>query len=310
MVRTLQDERTPTERARDRCGPTRRPPTRPARPAFALPDALGVVVGSLLILVCLTGLTVQSDRDKIFAQSTQNMKLLGAAGNLYQTANNNYLPLVLSYTRGFTNQPGRSGGLEGICTWSFGGKNNNSYWAQFVTFDVEAADRPLNTYTNPGQVFFAPAPPARLPATYWTRRKDQAPVFQDPSDKMSFMRTWPTPTTAITTYEDVGTSYQCNSTMWFGQLSSPPGFEAKFNEGTRRIAVGQGAPPSRFVWLYDSKADVPLSQLSPSYRLLNGYGEYNTSLMTFIDGHVGYHKIFPGPTSQRYRTSSFTFIFE
>ena len=189
-------------------------------------------------------------------------------------------------------------------TWSTGGKNNNSFWAG-RPFDVEAADRPLNPYVIPDEFFYAPPSPARLPGNDPARMQAAAPMFQDPSDRASLQRNWPVPNTSISGYDDVGTSYHTNM-AWWSQTGLPLPLVGRFNEGARRIAVGEGAPPSRFVWHTDQYGDVLANMLNRNFTIINGYGDANFAPMLFLDGHVLYDHITPTILS----TPRYTFRFE
>jgi len=231
-----------------------------------------------------------------------NLRQIGQAASAFQADHMNRLPLVLSYTRGTVQASGVT--LEGWCTWSFGGKNNHAFWANRA-FDVEAADRPLNPYVIPDEFFYAPASPARLPANHPARTQALAPMFQDPSDIATHQRNWPQSTPGTTAYNDVGTSYQTNM-MWWNQLPTSLPFVDRFNEGVRRIAVGQGASPSRFVWLSDELSGIINNSFSRTFAVTNPHGDVNFVPMLFVDGHVLYdHLVATIP-----RTSRYTFVFE
>ena len=230
-----------------------------------------------------------------------NLRQIAEATSAYRADHQDYLPLVMSYSRGSTARPGTS--LEGWCTWSFGGKNNSSFWG-FRVFDVEAADRPLNPYVIPDEFFYAPAFPTRLPPNHPARLTAQAPMFRDPGDLTTHQRSWPNATPGVSAYDDVGTSYQANM-AWFDQI--PQGsFNTRFNEGTRRLAVGEGVDPGRFVWLSDEISAILLRNPNPRFRIINNYGDQNFVPMLFMDGHADYQRIIPGV----YTTPTYTFSLE
>jgi hypothetical protein len=262
------------------------------RSGFARADALAVIALLAVAGSIMMAKAPFSQQQQMLADSINRLQNLGKAGGFYQNDNRNYLPITLSYSRGITQTTGTQ--LEGWCTWSFGGKNNDAWWAAGA-FDVEAADRPLNTYVF-GRRFSAPPSPQRLAANAPQRRNDQADPFRDPSDDFTRQRSWPSPTIikGVTTYNDVGTSYLWNVGWWRQANQFPGGFTQQFNEGTRRIAAQIGTPPSRFVWATDNDADVIVYQSSSTFRLLNGYGDINASVMLTLDGNVRYLKVRPG----------------
>ncbi len=228
---------------------------------------------------------------------------------------------------------------DGWATWTFGGKNTNGYWTPAYT-DWEAVDRPLNPYLmdniagpGPGQVMAANAP---------DRNTLQIPVFHDPSDKIGHQRGWDTgsfdPATGaplnnnhpnipanarslISCYDDVGTSYQYNA-KWHEQLTTGPGalypggsasnpnFTRAFRLGIRRIRTADTFSPSLFAWVHDEYADITVYSNNASSQIKNGYGDFNKSVMGFMDAHARYTLIRPGRTTESYRNSDYTFIFD
>ncbi|MBC7772778.1 MAG: hypothetical protein H7210_09815 [Pyrinomonadaceae bacterium] len=267
---------------------------------FSLTDLAGVTAASVVAAAIL--LAMAPEPHGPLPITLNNLRVIGQATSGYQADHNNYLPMVLSYVRGST--PASGGGLEGWCTWSFGGKNNHGYWGGRA-FDVEAADRPLNPYVIPDEYFYAPPRPTRLPNNHPARTHAQAPMFQDPGDIATHQRNWPAATPGVSAYNDIGTSYQTNAS-WWNQVPQNLPFVARFNEGTRRIAVGKGVQPSRFVWLSDEFSTLVLNNPNRRFRLTNGYGDVNYAPMLFMDGHVLYDRITPTIFS----TSRYTFIFE
>lgn len=264
-------------------------------------DALAVlVVGVVLAGVLGAGVNPKQDWISI---STANLGQIGFATAMYRNDMRGYFPEVLSYRRGSI-PTSKSGGLEGWCTWSAWGKNNSAWWAG-KTFDVEAADRPANGYLMLGRTFGAPPPPATLPANDPQRLKEAYPL-RDPGDVVTFQRAWPNSTAGVTGYNDVGTSYLWNA-AWWGPISQQvSGFEAAFKEGTRRLAVGQGVSPSRFIWTFDQYGDLLANISNRNYKRKNGYGDVNFAMSLFYDGHARYLEIKPGFKS----TPEYSVVFE
>lgn len=284
----------------------------PSHRAFTLTEtAIVALVGLIGAAVAQVGLAPAEIRKP--TTSLLKLRHLGLATGQYQADNNNYTPITLTYTRGTAP---RSPYLTatGWCTWSAGGKNNNGYWYSTSggAFDIEAADRPLNAYAEPGVVYYAPAFPARLPATDPARTTAQAESFRDPFDTWTNQRTWPGSTTTISTYNDVGASYLWNS-EWWGQIGTAYpalSFENKLHEATRRIAQGDGAAPSRFVWMTDPAVSIVTSRSSASAQVTNWYGSTNRSVMLFLDGRAGYLRTYPGRKLQSYVNPDYSLVFE
>ncbi len=248
-----------------------------------------VVMLVVVVLFGVLGVGVDPKADWI-AISTANLGRLGAASTMYRNDMKGYLPEVLSYRRGSV-QSAYSGGLEGWCTWSAWGKNCNGWWGN-KNFDVEAADRPANSYIMPWRTFSAPPMPARLAATA-PERQDQAFPLRDPGDVVTFQRAWPNKTPGVTGYDDVGSSYMW-SIAWWDQIYPKIGdFENSFKEGTRRLAAGEGVSPSRFVWAFDQYGDLLATHSSRSFKVTNAYGDVNFAASLFYDGHSDYINIMP-----------------
>lgn len=275
---------------------------------FTLID-LAAVAAVALVGGAVAEITIYRPPSVLRAQSLANMQQHGVALAQYRADNAGYLPIGMVAARGMA--PPASG--QGWCTWSHAGKNNDAWWPQGAfgqLFDVEAADRPLNAYLYPGFVFTAPPPPATLPATAPSRRTEQAPLNRDPADRWTTERTWPNPTKGVSTYDDIGTSYVWQSD-WIGQIGRAGfGFAQSVTEGARRLAVGQGVTPSRFVWELDPFATIVTNRAQPTAQVVNWYGEANKSIMLFMDGHTGYHTTNPGRRSISYVTTDYTFIFD
>lgn len=157
------------------------------RRGFTLVE-LAAVVASGAVLASVAQVTPYVSVAQRRAQSLNNLRMIGAANAQYRSHNADYLPIE-GVTPG--RRPGPTGSISGWCGWSFAGKNNDGWWARagiYRVFDVEAADRPLNTYLYPGVVFTAPNPPASLPAAAPARLTEQAPINRDPSDRWTHER--------------------------------------------------------------------------------------------------------------------------
>jgi hypothetical protein len=266
--------------------------------------ACSAVVGCLGVSMTLAD---PSGRGERLSESLANLRAIGSAMEQYRADNAGYTPLEGTTTRRRT---GPNGQFTGVCGWQYGGKNTSAYWFNTFggTFDVEAADRPLNAYLYPEFTFTAPASPNRLPANAPERAQHQARVFRDPADVNGFNRNWPNRNNpAISEYDDLGTSYLFNST-WLGQLG---GLSAQsFRNGTARLATGQGVDPDRFVYLTDSIADVVVNQPNRNYRLMGNHGTENAGVTLFADGHAGMVTYRPGRERASLVTPEYSMLFE
>lgn len=249
---------------------------------------LAVVVLVLTVLASITLSVAGQPASPINAQrrtaSLDNIRLIGQASTLYRMDNEDFLPITLTYQRG-TDHTWYSRAC-GWCTWSYGGKNCDGWWASGSgfqrCFDVEAADRPLNPYVHPEIDYCAPDPPDLLPPDD-PCRSQQAPIFRDPSDRWTHQRTWPNKIVGISSYNDVGTSYHMNL-KWWSQLHGGS-FDNMFHLGTKLMRYNGNLNPDRLVWVHDQASDI-LYSLKEDY--VNGYGDVNKSIMGFFDGHADY----------------------
>lgn len=293
------------------------------RRAFTLLELLIVTAIVSILLALLLPALAHARRAGQMAASMSNLRQLNLAASMYRDAGRGFLPFTPVYLRGSAatdrRDPGRD--LVGLCSWSFGGKCNDRWWADGPAsrrgFDIEAADRPLNPYLYPDFDWQCPSPATSsgppLAADDHARAL-HARVFLDPSDHVSHQRAWPRPTPGLSGYQDVGTSYHLNY-KWYAPLEAQmPGhtdrrFLARLAFGAQRIALSEAHDPARFVWLNDQYADVVVNHPDPDFRLINGYGDANKSAMAFLDGHAAYLPVYPGAGQRSFRTDRYTFIF-
>lgn len=294
------------------------------RRAFTLIELLVVIAIIAVLLAMLLPAVGRARKAAQMAASMSNLRQIGLAGAMYRDAGRGQLPFTAVYRRGIVSSdradPGK--GLVGLCSWSFGGKSNDAWWATGPVsrrgFDVEAADRPLNSYMYPDLDWQCPEAASssgpEMPAEHGARAL-QAKGFRDPSDGITHQRAWPKPTPGVSGYQDVGTSYHLNY-KWYAALETqmPGGSDKKFlarlNFGNQRIALADAFLPARFVWLNDQYADVVAHQPDTKFRMINGYGDANKSLMAFLDGHASYLPVFPGGGPESFSNDRYAFVFD
>lgn len=278
---------------------------------------LVVAVVAIAILTAVSVVVAEpTGRAEKLAQSLSNLRAIGVASAQYRHDNRDYLPFVGigPSPRGV---PAAGQSLSAWATWSFGGKNCNAFWFNSFGgfFDVEAADRPLNQYVYPGFTYTAPPPPQRLPANSPARLSQQGKVYQDPADLVGHQQNWPNANPAsggrppLSCYDDIGTSYHQNMS-WDDQLASRiSNFTARFNEGTRRMAVGQGVDPARFVTYHDEWAAIVLNRSAP-FSAPGNHGVTNASPSLFYDGHAALITYTPGFNRAARITPTYSVWFE
>ncbi|MBL8762886.1 MAG: type II secretion system protein [Phycisphaerae bacterium] len=286
------------------------------RSAFTLIELLVVIaIVALLISILLPALG-RARKAAYMAISLNNIKQINTGSTTYKTDQKGMLPLTLAYQkRGITKVADNS--VFGWCTWSFGGKNCDTYWPNSNGkrgFDIEAADRPLNPYMYPEITWDAPPWYTQQPldANSPSRRSQQAEVFRDPSDKVTHQRQWPRESPGVSAYDDVGTSYQYNIKWWDQLMLEYPqlSFEQKFDFGVRRLSVADAFTPARMIWLNDEYADITIYNADPKYTIRNGYGDINKSVVGFLDGHGAYLTMRPGNIRSSFTNEDYTVVFE
>lgn len=278
------------------------------RPGFTLIELLVVIAIIALLIGILLPALARARRSAWQAVSLSNMRQVNQGCTAYRADNDNFIPFMPNNRdRGF---PDNNGGA-GWCTWSYGGKNNNSWWASGNNriFDIEAADRPLNPYVVPDTEFYAPPVPETLPPDHEARTMQEAFVYRDPSDKTTHQRSWPRPTEGISSYDDVGTSYHINVKWWY-QIPDLP-WQERISLGTRRIRAAESFAPSRFVWIHDEMPDIVVNNVN--LKVVNGYGDINKGVLGFLDGHGAYMSLHSPEYSDdplAYSNENYTFIFD
>ncbi len=297
---------------------------RPRR-AFTLIELLVVIAIIALLIGILLPALGKARKSGRLVVSASNLRQILTATISYRSDNKNYPPFQLSWVRGGFQDPinlsnpnaaaAKSGRIEGTCTWSYGGKNCDAFWAG-KAFDVEAADRPLNAYMYPTTVLDAPPKPEKMAKDATDRTKVQMPAFKDPSDKVTYQQKnpFPTPTFGISCYDDVGTSYQFNL-KWLDEKDirsiwnsgNPTG---AWNAGMSRMKFGDEFYSSKFVIYNDQYCDVTTNNPDAKARILNGFDDINKSNLGFMDGHVKYELIIPGNSPESFVNDRYMMLFD
>lgn len=230
-------------------------------------------------------------------------------------------------------------GATAYCSWMFGGATTHPYWARrraqwssplqdktggFNRIPTQLAfeagygrphDLPgLNTYIYPELItYYEPAPRSSHPLATSTTpaERKELEIFNCPSDVSTFQRSFSqlsyrspeeVRNTSISTYDDVGTSYQLNIS-WvismkqeypFRSFPLAPGenyTEAIYEKGLDMFRAGSARVPNNFAWLKDEVADVITSY---AWSMTGMHGGTNRTKLAFFDGSVRYLEVKPG----------------
>ncbi|MCC6321255.1 MAG: prepilin-type N-terminal cleavage/methylation domain-containing protein [Phycisphaerales bacterium] len=300
------------------------------RRGFTLIELLVVIAIIALLIAILLPALGKARVAAWLTKSLSNIRQITLGANSYKEDYKQYMPLTLAYGPRYDppiSRPLRPPYTDGgWCTWSYGGKNPDAFWYNYAAgaFDIEAADRPLNQYVYPEVSIAAPPAPARLLANDASRGPNSSlklEVYNDPLDRFSYQHgNFDSPAgpaaIAMSSYDDVGTSYHFNI-KWWDQVYPALSFQRAFNFGCDRLRLSDAFQPSRMVWLHDQTSDVVANNPSASFRLRNTANDYNKSVMAFMDGHAGYHFVRPGNLNPQgrpgqpssYTNEIYTFVF-
>ncbi|MFN0010348.1 MAG: type II secretion system protein [Phycisphaerales bacterium] len=286
------------------------------KPAFTLIELLVSIsiIGVLVSLLAPALARVRSAARQ--AKSLSNLRQVGIATGEYMSANRNSPPFIPVYNWNRNSPlPGWETNLnmvKGFCTWTWAGKNNAQWWyddAAAKRWDFAAQRRPLNLYL--GEY------PFTRPANYdnftehHLRKEYEIPVLQDPTDRETYQREWwlnadrPKSTPGISSYDDVGTSYHFQL-KWLDTAQELMG-KAKanlphytFRFGLRLLRIGVDSQPALQLLANDQYADAVANARASDYRIVNGYGDVNQSVMLFFDLHAAYRRVTPGRLPESY----------
>ena len=283
--------------------------------AFTLIELLVVIaIIGILVAVLLPALGSARQSARLM-RSLGNLNQINTASGAYRNDSGGYMPFVVNYER---NVPGAAGSSN-WCTWSFAGKNCDGWWYSYQSgvYDVEAADRPLNSYLMPGTTFYAPQAPARLDPLHPSRKNEKAEVLNDPSDSGSYQRAWATgaaliPDAKLSSYDDVGTGYHTNMKWWQKIPSADSKVPKAMALGNERFRIADSFASTRMVWVHDQYADIIANTEDEQFKLKNRFRDINKAAMGFLDGHAAYLTVYPGGVNvaRSFSNENYTFIFE
>ncbi|MBY0307947.1 MAG: type II secretion system GspH family protein [Phycisphaerales bacterium] len=274
--------------------------------AFTLIELLVVIAIIALLVGILLPALARARQTARLVRSQTSVKQIMTAQNAYKLDYKDVLaPSIMFYgprwmTTAYWSNPSLiPGGVPPLQTvnapWSVGGKFCDSYYTPLGGVDIPASWRYLNPYTNPE--FAVPRTEPFNVATdrsYPDRNAVSIDVWKSPGDKDSMWRSWvqgqPLSLAPVSAYDDVGTSYQQNY-IWhtlFRDMANPDfagtlRMLSRANAKLRSEAFNGG----KFVVCSDQTAWKVIND-SQQRRWMGEFGEYNKSVMGFLDGHSDY----------------------
>jgi prepilin-type N-terminal cleavage/methylation domain-containing protein len=112
--------------------------------------------------------------------------------------------------------------------------------------------------------------------------------------------------TAGATYQD---SYKGYLPLVYHKPSGR-GMFTRRDTGTQRLRAADAFVPSRLTWVTDQYSDIVVYNFSDNFQIKNGYGDFNKSLMGFMDGHAAYHPVYSGGQERSFKNEFYSFVFD
>ncbi len=238
---------------------------------FTLIELLVVVaIIALLISILLPSLSAAREQAKV-AKCTANLKSIMTATYSYFGDQKDTFPF-------FAKNAG--GPINNVSSWTYAGKSVSSYWATSnPQIYFLANEKPLNPYllgSVPGPLEEVEV--AKCPSDVWTyQRGTFAPG--DVADE------------SVSTYNDVGISYQFNITGIFtdtGTASASPWRNSGQGWQLNLLALLRGQSGnfnSTYIWAWDGTFDY--ANNAPQ-KVVGDHKQFNRFSFAFLDGHAGY----------------------
>jgi prepilin-type N-terminal cleavage/methylation domain-containing protein len=243
------------------------------RRAFTLIELLVVVaIIALLISILLPSLAQAREQGKV-AKCLANFRQMNMCLIQYFLEYNDHFPFVSP----------RGGGA---CTWSFAGKTTHEYWGPYSggTFGLKITERPLNKY-----LLGATPEPDRMKGSQIESRTE-VPMMQCPSDRRSHQQQWQDEAMAMSSYDDVGTSYHSNLRGPLETNKDDLFWEGKLDDKMVKEVLLKYS--GIFQMVNEEPVDFGLPWFSGGGTLQRGnHGKFMKHCLGFLDGHAVYRDV-------------------
>ena len=256
------------------------------RLGFTLIELLVVIAIIALLVGILLPALARARQAARKTKSITNMKNMPMAVQAYMTDNRSILPMPRAIEYDTAGNILNTNGWP----WAFGGAYCSARFAGTGT-DTAPANRSLNAYILGDAI-----KSTEFGVTAASRGTQQFGVFESPGDKSTvwdyfFNGAQPVVFNGVRSgYADVGTSYLMNDLYWqfFRVGSENMNLDSTFVQCVRRASVALNssrADTSKFAMFYD-QIGWAFMLGSTNTRYKGEFGEWNHSVMGFLDGHA------------------------
>lgn len=232
--------------------------------AFTLIELLVVVaIIALLVSILLPALSQAREQGKV-AKCLSNVKALMTSTQAYLVEWNDEYPFLSK----------RAGGMVGICSWSYGGKNTSEYWRTQYNgiFYYETNEKPMNAYLVNGEL--GPF--------------DPVDVLRCPSDQGSYQRVYddnPWEQEPVTAYDDIGTSFHYNLHGWTDLSDFDGSKPVQSWKKAHRALMREGLAgfAARYAMYFEDPLDWAVHE---KVQVMGNHRRFSFHSIGFMDGHA------------------------
>lgn len=252
-----------------------------------LADVVVVTAAGALIVPLLLAILRDANQQAGVAKCLSNLRATMRATSMYLEDYDNEFPFFTIDTQGQMT-------TNGVSTWSYGGKTSSDYWLSTYgggLFGSYAKFRPLNPYLLGGQV-----EPDVMEGSEIVKRTP-VPPLECPADRFTYQRAFNLPglEPPISTYDDVGTSFQWNlhaisDLTWYHNTNpwyqGPGNWQQRGQRLIRDVLAGQA---ETFTFYLEGPMDWGLGNpMNKLLEVVGNHGELGKHSCGYLDGHADY----------------------